>query len=115
MRVLYTMICGITLAVLLVMVVCWLGYRDACFAKIKFKDFRKYYALAPERWYCHDPYVEYELFNGGSQCFYFGFVDFYKYLLWKYKIDKTRERKRHDESIHRFLDDINRLENNKND
>ncbi len=84
------------------------------FPNIKYKDFLKYYKLNPDRWYCGDSYVRYELFDGGSEYFCFGLISFYRYKLRNYRIAKAKQRKEYAKSMQRFLDDINKTET-KND
>lgn len=81
------------------------------YPKIKYRDFLKYYNMNPERWHCYyDSIVCYDLFDGGSEWFCFGFIGFYRYKLRKYRIKKAKQRKEYAESMQRFLDDINRTE-----
>lgn len=80
------------------------------FPKIKYRDFRKYYKLNPERWYCGLHTVRYQMSDGSGELFNFGPIGFYRYKLWQHKIDLAEKRKARAESMQRFLDDINKTE-----
>lgn len=69
--------------------------------KIKFKSFRSFYALNPDRWDLYDEYVEcktriVEKYGPSFGCvsrqgFRFGLINLYRYKLW-YKRTEDRER-----------------------
>lgn len=76
------------------------------FPRIKLKDFKKFYALNPERWDivhdyvgCNTSGVEYEYFS-------FGFIDYMKYLSWKDELEANEKTKASMESIQRMLDAV---------
>lgn len=83
-------------------------------AKLKYKDFQKYYDMNPNRWYCQEYSVIYHkyinTYEEMREYFNFGFIDFCRYRLWQWKLKKDEERKRNAESIQRMLDDINKTE-----
>ena len=83
-------------------------------AKIKYKDFRKYYALNPNRWNCRQFSVIYtnymSTFEEMREYFNFSFIDFCRYSLWQWKLAREESRKRNAESMQRMIDDINKTE-----
>jgi hypothetical protein len=101
---------GLTVVVIFsVLIIYWLS--NSCgFPKIKYRDFRKYYKLNPERWYCGLHTVRYEMSDGSGELFNFGLIGFYRYKLWQHKIDLAEKRKECAESMQRFLDDVNKTE-----
>lgn len=99
----------VTIAILIYLITYW-WWESRENPKIKYKDFLKYYKLHPERWYCGDSYVRYELFDGSSEYFCFGLISFYRYKLRNYRIAKAKQRKEYAKSMQRFLDDINKTE-----
>lgn len=68
--------------------------------RLKFKTFRSIYNINPYRWYLHDGDV---LFVNGSNawgtCYKFGFIDYFQYKYWKYRLDKQKSRKYEAEQI----------------
>ena len=71
--------------------------------KIKFKSFKNFYELNPDRWRLHDDTVgckiDFKSMGNFNICinddkFHFGFIDFYRYKLWKNNLDKRKENKR---------------------
>lgn len=70
-------------------------------AKIKYKSFKTFYAINPNRWDLYDCYVECEIVDkdgayGGiftlKESFHFGPIDFLRYRLWM-KNEEKREKK----------------------
>lgn len=65
-------------------------------ARIKFSSFKKFYEVNPYRW---------SLFDDGVSCrrddtcatisTHFGFIDFYRYKLWRRNLDKRNKEKEH--------------------
>ena len=84
------------------------------YAKIKYKDFQKYYDANPSRWYCDKYKVTYlryiNTYSGLRESFNFGFIDFCKYYIWQRKLEKEEKLQRRAESLQRMLDDINKTE-----
>ena len=85
------------LALILALVACW---HDSIgdMPKIKFKSFKNFYELNPDRWILHDDCVgcKSERFYTSfvADRFHFGFVDFYRYKLWMHSLERQKENKR---------------------
>lgn len=84
------------------------------YPKIKYKDFQRYYDTHPDRWYCYEYRVAYhryiDTYTEMYESFNFGFIDFCRYILWQFRLEKVKKRKARAESMQRFLDDINKTE-----
>lgn len=87
----------------IIFVVCWLAgwsSRNSDHLKIKFSDFRNWYAIAPTKWYASDVnnYVRKESwhdekeYHGSIGC-YFGPIDYLRFVIWRYeqRSRKTRQ------------------------
>lgn len=89
-------IIGLPLAIaLIVMIIFWYESIGNSI-KIKFSSFKKFYDVNPYRW---------NLFDDGVSCrrddtcatisTHFGFIDFYRYKLWRRSLDKRDKEKEH--------------------
>lgn len=92
----------ILLSAILVSIACWADSIGNT-PKIKFKSFKNFYELNPDRWRLHDDTVgckiDFKSMGNFNICinddkFHFGFIDFYRYKLWKNNLDKRKENKR---------------------
>lgn len=96
--------------------ICYTEHRSAAAFKLRFKDFKKFYALAPERYICETTFTMID----DQRCVRFSFLDFLKYLCWlksQNRIEKKRIEDSHMEKyIQSVLGDIEqiRLEEAKN-
>ena len=72
-------------------------------AKMKFNDLKKFYPLNPGRWTLHDDCVWCET-NKHIDCFSFGFIDYYRYKLWRHKKKCEKNKKDDLQAISRMLD-----------
>lgn len=68
--------------------------------RLKFKTFRSIYNINPNRWDLHDGYVRFikEPYAWGTS-YKFGFIDYFRYKYWKYRLDKQKSRKYETEQI----------------
>ena len=105
----YYSLCFMFIIILTVLITYWRG-QSREYPKIKYRDFRKYYAQNPERWYCGCSFVSYSFSDGDSEEFCFWPVGFYRYRLRNYLIKMANRRKENAESLQRMLDDINKTE-----
>lgn len=76
----------------------WLFERSNVKNVIKFKSFKSFYNINPGRWELKNNYVEfkrpnYSYYFSDYKTYYFGFgfIDYYKYKLWKHSLKKQRE------------------------
>lgn len=96
--------------------ICYTGHRMGAAFQLRFKDFKKFYALAPERYICKTTFTMID----DRLCVRFSFPDFLKYLFWlksQDRIEKKRiEDSHHEKYIQSVLGDIEkiRLEEAKN-
>ena len=78
---------------LFTMLVFWLVSLGDC-PKIKFSSFKKFYEINPDRWHLSDDYVACRKDNSfGIISTNFGFVDFYRYKLWRMNSDRRDRQK----------------------
>ena len=93
-----------------VILITYWRFQSYDYPKIKYGNFRKYYAMNPDKWYCGHSFVSYRLSNGDSEEFCFRLFGFYLYRLRNYLIKVARRRKEDAEAVQRMLDDINKTE-----
>lgn len=72
--------------------------------RIKFEDFKKFYALNSNRWVIGNDYVKCKLDENKCEGFEFNFIDFCKYKRWKRKLDDHKRNADSMESIQRMMD-----------
>ena len=91
----------ISLSAILILIACWVDSIGST-PKIKFKSFKNFYELNPDRWRLHDDTVvckiDFKSIRNFNICinddkFHFGFIDFYRYKLWKNNLGKRKENK----------------------
>ena len=64
--------------------------------KIKFSSFKKFYEVNPYRWNLYDDGVSCRRDGTyGTISTHFGFIDFYRYKLWRKSLDKRDREKEH--------------------
>ena len=75
---------------------------------IDFKSFKKFQALNPFRWNCHDNHVECKLDGHyySYEKFSFGVLDFFKYKLWLKVKAKNERNEKHNKSKQRMMDAV---------
>ena len=83
---------GVLFTALLVMFIDW-KESSGKHPRIKFEDFKKFYALNHNRWYIYDARVECRIpwtnaWSGSNESFVFNFVDYYKDKLWYRNLNK---------------------------
>lgn len=91
-------ICGMMLFVaaitLVIMAVFW--SLSIVGVKIKFSSFKKFYDVNPYRWnLCDDGVTCRRDDTYGTVSTHFGFIDFYRYKLWRKGLDKRDREKEH--------------------
>ena len=76
--------------------------------KLKFKNFKEFYEVNPERWglnegnvLCRKANCKYD-----GDTFYFGFLDYIKYVMWKRKIDHRAKSKEDNAATARMLEAV---------
>ena len=113
MIILLILIGMVTVSFVLYMLIIWCADGRG-WAKLKYKDFRKYYDANPCQWDCRSYSVVYHKYINTyeeiREYFNFGFIDFCKYRLWLTKIERDEKRKRNAESIQRMLDSMHEEE-----
>lgn len=93
------------LAVLAVLAVIHSDKRQ--YNKIKFKEFKKFYELNPDRWRCDTDHVYCQIGkNYDCEVFMFSIIDECKYRLWRRNRDKINMNKAHAEATQRMLDAV---------
>ena len=94
---------SISITAFLVLVIIWFISCDT--PRIKFRDFKTFYALNPDRWYLEDDNIKC-CTNGLYDIFYFGLIDYYRYKLWKRNIEKRKINKTNMEITARMLEAV---------
>lgn len=86
----------------------WSTWLDTCgnYPRIKFKDFKKFYALNPERWNVLDEHVGCKTSSGKYEYFRFGFIDFGRYIMWQVKIAQGHTTQAHMEVTQRMMNAV---------
>lgn len=75
--------------------------------KIKFKDFKKFYELNPDRWRCETDHVYCQIGKDyDCEVFMFSVIDECKYGLWRRNRDKINMNKAHAKATQRMLDAV---------
>ena len=92
--------------------------------KIKLKQFKLFYSMNPNVWELRDDYVIYNVFNKNGYAtksfkFYFPFLDFIKYKIFKKRLDKKSTQVKYSELYLEALEyikkDINKFTTDNND
>ena len=73
--------------------------------KMKYRDFRKFYALNPDRWYLCPSNV-YCKTKDGDENFNFGFIDFWRYKFWFRSKKKGKRNAEYAKATQRMLDAV---------
>lgn len=75
--------------------------------KIKFKEFKKFYELNPDRWRCETDHVYCQICKEyDCEVFMFSVIDECKYRLWRRNRDKINMNKTHAKATQRMLDAV---------
>ena len=92
--------------------------------KIKLEQFKLFYSMNPNVWELRDDYVIYNVFNKNGYAtksfkFYFPFLDFIKYKIFKKRLDKKSTQVKYSELYLEALEyikkDINKFTTDNND
>lgn len=87
---------GIMIAAAVTGVIFWLcgwSTRNSDHLKIKFSDFRNWYAIAPTKWYvsyggmnyvCKESWSDARAYHGSVSC-YFGPIDYLRFVVWSWE------------------------------
>ena len=75
-------------------------------AKLKFKTFKSFYNINPDRWDLYDGSVICKDKDYRKQYFHFGLIDYIKYKFWRRNLDKHEKEKEEAESIARMIDTV---------
>lgn len=85
----------------------YLSWKAGCCGKLKFKQFKQFYAIAPKKWELCDGYVSYldsrELTIGS---FYFSPFDSVKYYFWKTSVESQEDAKENNKIFMKTLESI---------
>lgn len=103
MAVFVILVSVLTLLALVVMFIVWKVYSVG--PKMKYKNFRKFYALNPDRWDLDDCSV-YCRIKDGKENFNFGFIDFWRYKLWIHGINKRERNADYAKCTQRMMDAV---------
>lgn len=83
-------------------------------AKLKFKAFKSFYNINPDRWDLRDGSVICKDSSYIKYYFYFSLIDYIKYKFWRRNLDKREAERKHAESTARMIDavkqDIKRMD-----
>jgi hypothetical protein len=83
------------------------SWKAGCCGKLKFKQFKQFYAIAPQKWELSDGYVSYldsrELMIGS---FYFSTFDSVKYYFWKTSVERQKDSKENNKILMKILENI---------
>lgn len=98
---------GLPVAVaLVVMAVIWYESIGNS-VKIKFSSFKKFYDVNPYRWNLYDDGVSCRRDNTyGVISTHFGFIDFYRYKLWRKGLDKRDREKEHAKNMSIIISNV---------
>ena len=93
---------------LLFMFICWFDSKGNT-PKIKFSSFKKFYAINPYRWNLYDDSVSCRIDNPfGTISTHFGFIDFYRYKLWRNSLDKKNQDKKYAKDMSIIIANVKR-------
>lgn len=76
---------------------------------IKYKTFKSFYNINPERWYTHDDYVTYSLprkYCNSTVYLYFNFIDYYRYRYWLYDREHCENKQQHSEKLRMIAESV---------
>lgn len=87
---------------LLCVIVSYFCHRDRKNITLKFNDFQKYYEINPSRYGFGDnnPWVR----HGDMPDIQFGFIDYIRYRVWKYSLEKREALKYENARMSEYLD-----------
>lgn len=74
--------------------------------KIKFKSFKNFYTINPNRWRLYDDYVvcsTTRIWSLHDATFHFGLIDFYRYKLFKCHLNKIKKVNLNKEIVARMI------------
>jgi hypothetical protein len=75
-------------------------------AKLKFKAFKSFYNINPDRWDLYDGSVKCKGTINSKEYFHFGLIDYIKYKFWRRNLDKRKAERKHAESTARMIDAV---------
>lgn len=102
----------------------WSTTKKSNKLKIKLEQFKLFYSMNPNVWELRDDYVIYNVFNKDGYTtksfkFYFPFLDFIKYKIFKKRLDKKSTQVKYSESYLEALEyikkDIDKFTTDNND
>lgn len=105
MIILGSIVAILALGFLLFLYLDWLDHKGKC-ARIKFKDFKKFYELNPDRWFLSDYYVECKIDKRNSEPFEFSFIDLFQYDMWSCSEECKKQDAKYAASTQRMLDAV---------
>ena len=91
------------LVFLIYTLICWYDAKNGCRAKIKYKSFKKFYNLNPDRWILRDGWVDCFCDYSNSYSFYFSYFDWFKYEHFAESIEKHKEKQKANECTAKML------------
>ena len=85
-------------------------FTKKCGTKLKFKSFKRFYNINPNRWDLYDGFVvckcNINSWHITKECFYFGIVDYIRYKFWRRNLDKRDKEKAHAQSTARMINSV---------
>lgn len=85
-------------------------FTEKCGAKLKFKSFKRFYNINPDRWDLDDAFVVCKCntnsWNTTKEYFYFGFIDYIRYKFWRRNLNKRDKEKAHAQSTARMINSV---------
>lgn len=97
---------GILFATLILLFVDWMFDADG--AKIKFKNFKEFYEVNPERWEIYDGHVACKRVKRSLYVdhFHFSFIDWIKYKIWRRGIERREKKQSDSKATARMLESV---------
>lgn len=84
------------------------SWKTGCCGKLKFKQFKRFYAIAPKKWELCDGCVRYldKCGNTVDSYLYFSPFDSIKYYFWKSSIEKQEDSRANNKVFMKTLESI---------
>lgn len=111
MKTLIATIFGLLIVVVVaVTVAIFIGWHDVLDdedVQLSFRAFRKFYAIAPEKYSCYRRYILYRNDRGTYQCIDMKTpIDYAKYILWRRKIERRKAAAKSAKETQEYIDNV---------